>query len=664
VSNKRFTWTDGDFEVVESGDRTDDFNPDEPRAADGKWGEGGAGAAQKTPAAGKAGPKGEAKEAAESKDKPKAEDKPAAEVKATTAHTGASFEDWHKVNPNGNGEVFSDARKALATETVGQNAWFNFSKANEGKPVSQRSFADQKAFLLDPKLYQPLIDRATKHDAADDEDTDLYFTCPCHRRAAAARADYDESEPRDENGKWSGGGGGSAAAPHAHGGEHGAPHGGAKELAEKANAGGGFTYDPHHGKYPTEGYAVSIHPGHEEVIRSKELSPEAVKGYLDRHGDYIQKHPGAHVGGWYDAEAGKWYLDVSHITHDPHEAESLAKQHNQEAYYDLGKHETVYVKSGKERRLDERQAQDTARRRTKDLLRPRQDVPRGDRGGDEEARGAGARAPGNPPEARVDYSPDEPRAADGKWGDGGGGGRAAASSHVEHAKTSSVRSREHAGKAETEADRAKASKGKAQAKHVEAAHDHAREAERHAREASAAADRAKEAGGEDSPSAKEASKHAVEATSNAKAARTQASGAQKAASSGGQAGAARAAADKATKVAENLHAAAVEHPTKAGPTAEEADKHAKAARDHARAAAGAKTPEDAAQHTAKAHEHAAAAEEAAAKLTREAAKHAQHEGHGKHAEHGGHGKHERAEHNHKHVAESWQALLKMLMGAG
>lgn len=40
------------------------------------------------------------------------------------------------------------ANKALFTETIGQNSWFNFSDENINKPNALRKFAEQKAGLL------------------------------------------------------------------------------------------------------------------------------------------------------------------------------------------------------------------------------------------------------------------------------------------------------------------------------------------------------------------------------------------------------------------------------------------------------------------------------------------------------------------------------------
>jgi hypothetical protein len=50
-------------------------------------------------------------------------------------------------------QMFSPlAQKAMATETLGQNSYFNYAPQNEGKPNSQRQFAPQKAALLPDDL--------------------------------------------------------------------------------------------------------------------------------------------------------------------------------------------------------------------------------------------------------------------------------------------------------------------------------------------------------------------------------------------------------------------------------------------------------------------------------------------------------------------------------
>lgn len=46
---------------------------------------------------------------------------------------------------------------ALVTETIGQNAWVNFSATNEGKTPADKAYAVQKADLLPTGLWQPLL---------------------------------------------------------------------------------------------------------------------------------------------------------------------------------------------------------------------------------------------------------------------------------------------------------------------------------------------------------------------------------------------------------------------------------------------------------------------------------------------------------------------------
>jgi hypothetical protein len=50
-------------------------------------------------------------------------------------------------------QMFSPlAQRAMATETLAQNSYFNYAAVNEGKPVPQRQFASQKAALLPDDL--------------------------------------------------------------------------------------------------------------------------------------------------------------------------------------------------------------------------------------------------------------------------------------------------------------------------------------------------------------------------------------------------------------------------------------------------------------------------------------------------------------------------------
>lgn len=123
------------------------------------------------------------------------------------------------------------------------------------------------------------------------------------------------------------------------------------ELYRKALAAKGFTFDAVRGIYPTHGYAVSIHPEHERVFAAETFTKAKLKAYVEEKAAFLRANPGAHIGAWYDHEAGKWYLDVTHVESSKSEAIRLAQKHGQEGIYDLGKKETIIVKKQSERRL-------------------------------------------------------------------------------------------------------------------------------------------------------------------------------------------------------------------------------------------------------------------------------------------------------------------------
>lgn len=56
-------------------------------------------------------------------------------------------------------QMFSrEARPAVTTETLGQNAWFNYGPHSH-LPVTERPFAEQKAVAVPEELYAPVIAR-------------------------------------------------------------------------------------------------------------------------------------------------------------------------------------------------------------------------------------------------------------------------------------------------------------------------------------------------------------------------------------------------------------------------------------------------------------------------------------------------------------------------
>jgi hypothetical protein len=121
------------------------------------------------------------------------------------------------------------------------------------------------------------------------------------------------------------------------------------DLHKKAMSDGGFTYDAVNSMFPDKGFVVSAHPEHEKIIEG-ELTEKHLADYLESKREILKGDPKARIGAWHDAAANRWYLDISHVTEDRDEAVSVAKAHNQEAVYDLGKRETVFTKDHADRR--------------------------------------------------------------------------------------------------------------------------------------------------------------------------------------------------------------------------------------------------------------------------------------------------------------------------
>lgn len=151
----------------------------------------------------------------------------------------------------------------------------------------------------------------------------------------------DKNDCHDEQGRFCSGGGGDGAS---------ATETTAGTLYDRLQREGGFTYQPVHQNSPRSGFVVSTSRENERVFNKADITPDTIKQYLDERGDVFKNDPEAHVGGWYDAEAGKVYLDVSKVVPDKETAAKLGREHNQEAIYDLGAGQTVIIKPPDERR--------------------------------------------------------------------------------------------------------------------------------------------------------------------------------------------------------------------------------------------------------------------------------------------------------------------------
>lgn len=114
----------------------------------------------------------------------------------------------------------------------------------------------------------------------------------------------------------------------------------ARSLLEAVRAKGGFTYGVVSHRSPRDGFVLSLHPERSESHDVATLTPVKLREYMKRNRDLL-KQKGNFFGAWKDGD--KVYLDVSTVTKDRNEATRLALAHDQIAFYDLGKGESVDV---------------------------------------------------------------------------------------------------------------------------------------------------------------------------------------------------------------------------------------------------------------------------------------------------------------------------------
>ncbi len=94
----------------------------------------------------------------------------------------------------------------------------------------------------------------------------------------------------------------------------------------------GFTVDATTLKPVTKGFAVSV---------------EATQNSFGEEGlakviTYVKSHPEVNAyGGWLNSDNNKYYFDATMICQTKEEAEKMAKENHQTAYYDLEKNEEI-----------------------------------------------------------------------------------------------------------------------------------------------------------------------------------------------------------------------------------------------------------------------------------------------------------------------------------
>ncbi len=102
-----------------------------------------------------------------------------------------------------------------------------------------------------------------------------------------------------------------------------------KQLKET----GGFTVHPITGKSPKKGYMVATVPG--EELKVKKLTENKLSGFIQKNASNFAKDNKLHVGGWYNIDDGKIYLDLSTNVASLPKAKSLAKKYKQISIYDI-----------------------------------------------------------------------------------------------------------------------------------------------------------------------------------------------------------------------------------------------------------------------------------------------------------------------------------------
>lgn len=102
-----------------------------------------------------------------------------------------------------------------------------------------------------------------------------------------------------------------------------------KQLKET----GGFTVHPITGKSPKKGYMVATVPG--EELKVKKLTENKLSGFIQKNASNFAKDSKLHVGGWYNIDDGKIYLDLSTNVPSLPKAKSLAKKYKQISIYDI-----------------------------------------------------------------------------------------------------------------------------------------------------------------------------------------------------------------------------------------------------------------------------------------------------------------------------------------
>lgn len=139
--------------------------------------------------------------------------------------------------------------------------------------------------------------------------------------------------------------GGAGSGNYGHSGRPGeiggsGPSAGLLDAIKKAD--GGFTYNAVTGEQPKTGYALSLHKDREQVLDAKQVSLVTLAQYAQDNRSLLGQ-PNNFLGAWHNPVDDKIYIDVSTVVKSATEAERLAREAHQLAYFDLEHGKSIEV---------------------------------------------------------------------------------------------------------------------------------------------------------------------------------------------------------------------------------------------------------------------------------------------------------------------------------
>lgn len=117
-------------------------------------------------------------------------------------------------------------------------------------------------------------------------------------------------------------------------------------MARSVMAGGGTIRlrDDGGAEMVSEGFCVSPYPDREFARPAAKLTMADYIGYEQKNADLLAKD-GHHLGVWRNPEDNMVYLDVSVVVDDAAQARKMCADHNQLAYFDMARCETVQTRT-------------------------------------------------------------------------------------------------------------------------------------------------------------------------------------------------------------------------------------------------------------------------------------------------------------------------------